>query len=199
MPASKITSPDSPALEDLCARLAANAGQIDRLGRWPAEQLQICREADVFRWFLDPRQGGFGWNGQDVVRGYMALASACLTTAFIVTQRTGACRRIAHAHNDALKERLLPRLASGEQFATVGISHLTTSRRHLGRPVLAAEQTPNGFRLDGLAPWVTGGAAADTLVLAATLVEDVRRPTASWCWPCRGTSPAYRSIRHSRW
>jgi alkylation response protein AidB-like acyl-CoA dehydrogenase len=74
---------------------------------------------------------------------------------------------------------LLPRLASGELFATVGISHLTTSRRHLTRPVLAAtrlsspksEATDAGFRLDGLSPWVTGGAAADVLVLGATLVE----------------------------
>jgi alkylation response protein AidB-like acyl-CoA dehydrogenase len=61
---------------------------------------------------------------------------------------------------------------SGELFATVGISHLTTSRRHLGRPVLAAEETAGGFRLSGMSPWVTGGAAADVLVLAATLVEN---------------------------
>ena len=66
---------------------------------------------------------------------------------------------------------MLPGLASGELFATVGISHLTTSRRHLGKPVLTAEAIPGGFRLNGMSPWVTGGAAADVIVLAATLVE----------------------------
>jgi len=169
---TKITSPNSPALAELCTQLAARADEVDRSGRWPAEQLQLCGEAGVYEWFFDVEHGGQGWSPEDVVHGYMALASACLTTTFILTQRTGACRRIAGCHNEALKQRWLPGLASGEQFATVGISHLTTSRRHLGRPVLAAEETAGGFRLTGMSPWVTGGAAADVIVLAATIVEN---------------------------
>jgi alkylation response protein AidB-like acyl-CoA dehydrogenase len=148
------------------------AGDLDRTGHWPAEQLRLCGEAGVFEWFLEPKHGGQGWSAEDVARGYMALASACLTTTFILTQRTGACRRIAGCRNQPLKERWLPGLASGDLFTTVGISHLTTSRRHLGRPVLAAEETAAGFRLDGMSPWVTGGAAADVIVAAATLVEN---------------------------
>jgi alkylation response protein AidB-like acyl-CoA dehydrogenase len=107
----------------------------------------------------------------------LALSAACVTTTFILTQRTGACRRIAGSGNNALKQRLLPALASGDStagrcpFATVGISHLTTSRRHLAKPVLTAERVPGGFRLNGMSPWVTGGAAADVIVIAATFVE----------------------------
>jgi alkylation response protein AidB-like acyl-CoA dehydrogenase len=172
MAATKITGPDSRALGELCARLAELGGELDRTGRWPAEQLVLCGQYGVFEWFLDPAWGGQGWNQEQTIRGYIDLASACLTTAFILTQRTGACRRIAGCRNDALKERVLPGLASGELFTTVGISHLTTSRRHLGRPVLTAEATADGFRLDGFAPWVTGGAAADFIVLAATLIEE---------------------------
>jgi alkylation response protein AidB-like acyl-CoA dehydrogenase len=37
--------------------------------------------------------------------------------------------------------------------------------------VLSAIAIPGGFRLDGFSPWVTGGAAADAIVLGATLVE----------------------------
>jgi len=172
MPAAKITSPDSPALAELCARLAELGAELDRSGRWPAEQLALCGESGVYEWFLDPIWGGQGWDEEPTIRGYMALAAACLTTTFIITQRTGACRRIAGCRNEALKQRLLPGLASGELFTTVGISHLTTSRRHLGRPVLTAEATAGGFRLDGVAPWVTGGAAADVIVIAATLTEN---------------------------
>ncbi len=151
--------------------LAEQATSLDRTGHWPAEQLRLCGEAGVYEWFLDVEHGGQGWSAVDCIRGYMALASACITTTFILTQRTGACRRIAGCKNESLKARLLPGLASGELFATVGISHLTTSRRHLGRPVLAAEETPAGFRLEGMSPWVTGAAAADAIVMAATLVE----------------------------
>jgi alkylation response protein AidB-like acyl-CoA dehydrogenase len=172
MSATKITSSDDPALAELCDQLAEQTAELDRTGRWPAAQLQLCGDYGVFEWFLERQWGGQGWDEEQVVRGYLALSAACLTTTFVITQRTGACRRIAGCDNQMLKERLLPGLASGEQFATVGISHLTTSRRHLAKPVLTATAIPGGFRLDGLSPWVTGGSAADVLVLAATVVED---------------------------
>ncbi len=176
-----ITSPDDPALAELCGRLAELAVDLDREPHWPAQQLRLCGEYGVYEWFIDPAWGGQGWDEAQVVRGYLALAAACITTTFIITQRTGACRRIAGSQNDAIKERWLPGLASGEFFGTVGISHLTTSRRHLAKPVLTAERiqvmrgspvpAPGaGFRLDGMAPWVTGAAAADVIVLAATVV-----------------------------
>lgn len=169
---SIITSPDDRALIALCDELRDLSAELDRSGNWPAEQLRLCGEYGVYEWFLDPAWGGQGWNEEQIVRGYLALSAACLTTTFIITQRTGACRRIAGCENEELKQRLLTGLASGELFATVGISHLTTSRRHLAKPVLTAEAISGGFRLDGMSPWVTGGAAADALVLAATEIEN---------------------------
>jgi alkylation response protein AidB-like acyl-CoA dehydrogenase len=144
---------------------------MDRSGKWPAEQLRLCGEFGVYEWFIGSAWGGQEWNEEQLVRGYLALSAACVTTSFVLTQRTGACRRIEGCENETLKQRLLPGLASGELFATVGISHLTTSRRHLGKPVLTAEATAGAFRLNGMSPWVTGGAAADVITIAATLVE----------------------------
>ena len=51
----------------------------------------------------------------------------------------------------------------------MGISHLTTSRRHLAEPILRARPTANGFELNGQAPWVTGAMHADLYVVGATL------------------------------
>jgi len=171
MPATKITSPDHPALAELCQALADHAQEVDRTGNWPAQQLQLCAEYGVFEWFLDPAWGGQAWDQESVVRGYLALSGACLTTTFIITQYTGACRRIANSENQDLKERLLPDLAQGKLFATVGISHLTTSRRHLSTPVLRAERKEGGFLLDGFSPWVTGAAYADSVMIGATLMD----------------------------
>ncbi len=173
----RITSPDSPALAALCERLRPLAAETDRTGGWPAEQLRLCGEAGVFEWFLPEHHGGQGWDDQQVTRGYLALSQACLTTTFVITQRTGACRRIAGGSNEGIKARLLPDLVAGDSFATVGISHLTTSRRHLGRPALAAKRVDGGWRLDGLAPWVTGGEAADTVVVGAAVLDDSGEPT----------------------
>ena len=171
MTTTRITSPDSPALVQLCTSLAELAQEVDLTGEWPARQLELCGEAGVFEWFLEPQWGGQEWDEEAIVRGYLALSSACLTTTFIITQRSGACRRIATSENDQLKDLLLMELARGESFATVGISHLTTSRRHLARPVLRATRSGERFVLEGFSPWVTGAAHARHVVIGATMME----------------------------
>jgi alkylation response protein AidB-like acyl-CoA dehydrogenase len=170
----KITSPDSLELDDLAALLAELAPGLEEAGAWPAEQLALCGRYGVFEWFLPQELGGQGWSEADIVRGYLRLSAACLTTTFVITQRTGACQRIALAENDSLRRELLPDLVTGRSFATVGISHLTTSRRHLATPVLRAEATADGFVLDGFSPWVTGAPQAQIIVTGATL-EDGRQ------------------------
>ena len=138
---------------------------------WPEEPLRWCGEAGVFEWFVGPEHGGQGWNEADVVRGYLALSASCLTTTFIITQRAGAVSRIAASENEFARSELLPDLLAGRTFATVGISHLTTSRQHLSAPVLRAEETSSGFVLDGYSPWVTGAEHAQTIVTGATLPD----------------------------
>ncbi len=165
-----LRSPDDPALDDLCRELAARTDAQDVSGAWPAEQLQLLGKFGVYEWFLPREWGGQEWSGADCIRGYLRLSEACLATTFILTQRTGACQRIADGDSPR-KSELLPRLVTGESFATVGISHLTTSRRHLARPALEAEETANGFTLHGFSPWVTGGLHAETIVTGATLAD----------------------------
>jgi alkylation response protein AidB-like acyl-CoA dehydrogenase len=165
----QIATVDDASLDDLCRELAARAGAVDMSGAWPAVQLRLLGEAGVYRWFLPRQFGGFEWSEVDLLRGYMRLAAACLTTTFILTQRSGAVRRIVDSPNEALRERLVPGLADGSSFATVGISHLTTSRRHLAKSVLLAREAAGEFILEGFSPWVTGAAHAETVVLGATL------------------------------
>ena len=165
----RIHSPDDAALQVLCAELARLAPQLDAPGAWPGKQLELCGQAGVFEWFVPREAGGQGWSEADVIRGYLALSQSCLTTTFVITQRAGACSRIAVSENQWAREALLPDLLTGRTFATVGISHLTTSRQHLAQPVMQAEETTDGFVLDGYSPWVTGGEYAQHVVIGATL------------------------------
>jgi alkylation response protein AidB-like acyl-CoA dehydrogenase len=164
-----ISTPDDPELDDLCCELRSRGDALDLSEAWPAEQLALCRAAGVSRWFVPPEWGGAGWSEVDLARGLMRLSAACLSTTFVLTQPLGVCRRLLAGENEAARGELLPRLAAGDVFATVGLSHLTTSRRHLARPVLAAREAENGFLLDGTIPWVTGAGHADHLLTGATL------------------------------
>jgi alkylation response protein AidB-like acyl-CoA dehydrogenase len=166
---SRVTSLNDESFATLCRTLSTHAGEIDAKETWPAAQLSLLGNAGVFEWFVPQPLGGQGWSEAEVLRGYIHLAQACLTTAFIVTQRQAAVSRIVASPNEPLRDRLLPDLLTQEAFATVGISHLTTSRRHLARPALRAEMQSGGFVLEGMSPWITGAGHADTIVVGATL------------------------------
>lgn len=160
--------PDS--LKPLCDKLAEASCDLERSGIWPKQQIQWCRESGVFRWFIPQEFGGLGLSERQLLDGYLALSQSCLTTTFILTQWVAACRRIEGSDNKQLRTKLLAQLADGAIFATVGISHLTTSRQHVREPVLTATQLPDGtYCLNGFSPWVTSAPAADLVVIGATM------------------------------
>ena len=168
-----VTVPDGDPMDRLCRQLRDWSARWKTTVDWPSESLTLCGQAGVYRWFLPESQGGYGWSEQDQVRGYLRLAEADLTTTFVITQYMGALRRIAGSNNRGVIDRWLSRSVTGETFATVGISHLTTSRQHLKRPVLTATQTGDDFVLNGMSPWVTGAPHANVYVVGATL-DDAR-------------------------
>lgn len=170
----KVSSPDSTQFAMLAAKLRRLAETRRSQRNWVDEELQLCAEAGVLEWFHRAEFGGQAWDTEQLTRGYLMLSQACLTTAFVLTQRTGACQRIEGSPNREFAEAWLPRLIRGEAFATVGISHLTTSRQHLSQPALRAIETKSGFTLNGFTPWVTGATAADLFVVGASL-EDGRQ------------------------
>lgn len=166
-----ITDPTDSAMDSLCEALARRSNGGDGVSDWPAESLAMCGRAGVYRWFLPEHVGGMQWSAEDQTRGYLRLAAADLTTTFVITQYMGAIKRIVSSDNHLVRDRYLGELISGRKFATVGISHLTTSRRHLDSPVLLATEVDQGFRFSGLSPWVTGSPHADVYVIGATMTD----------------------------
>jgi len=165
-----IETPNSPELTKLCDQLrlmtpSANSESIS--SRWPEDKLRLCADAGVYRWFVSAEAGGLGWSESEIAQAYLQLSAACLTTTFILTQQVSALRRVAGTQNDYLRQHVLPQLVSGQSTSTVAISHLTTSRRHLKKPVLHAKPVDGGFEIDGYSPWCTGGCGADWLVMGA--------------------------------
>lgn len=160
--------------DELLEKLTAQAIAVDAAETWPVQQFSWLSETDVLKWTIPPAYGGLAISEIELAEGYGKLAQACLTTCFILTQRIGACQRIVGSKNEEIKAELLPRLATGELFATVGISHLTTSRQHLERPAVVVTEQENDFVLNGIIPWVTGSAAADYIVTGGTC-EDRRQ------------------------
>lgn len=158
-------------MRELLEKLADQSGGLDDRREWPARQFELLAQQGVLGWVVPREYGGSSIGEPELLAEYVKLAEACLVTTFVLTQRNGACQRIAASPNDWLKSALLPPLARGELFATVGISHLTTSRQHLRLPAVQVVEKSGGYRFSGDVPWVTGAAHADYLVTGGTLVD----------------------------
>src|SRR5262249_11308981 len=131
-----------------------------------AASWDVLRKIGATRWSIPKAHGGEQIAGQDLLVRYEELASACLTTCFILSQRDAACRRLRASGNDELCAELFPQLASGEHFITVGRAQLTTSRQHT-KPAVTARDDGGDFVIDGVIPWVTGAPRAQHLIVGA--------------------------------
>jgi alkylation response protein AidB-like acyl-CoA dehydrogenase len=156
------------SLDEALAVLQDQAAAADDASTWPAASWQALAQAGVTGWAIPRAYSGSGLEPAALLESYGRLAGACLTTCFLLSQRDAACRRLRDSGREDLCRELLPPLARGECFATVGLSQLTTSRQH-GKPALAARLVGDSVVLEGVMPWVTGAARADHFITGAAL------------------------------
>src|SRR5262245_42301963 len=116
-----MPSPENSAAP-LFASLSALAGRADGEGVWPAQSWELLERLGGLRWCIPKAYGGQEYAGVELLKRYERLATACLTTCFILSQRDAACRRIRDFAGDSLCRELLPPLANAARFATVGLS-----------------------------------------------------------------------------
>lgn len=177
-----IFSTLDPPFKKFCQRLAELAAELElptpllpatvrtaAERAWPSIQLKLANSIGINHWFVPRELGGQGWTAEQIVDAYLAMSAACLTTTFVITQRAAAIRRIVAGDQSRWRDELLAGILAGKKSATVGISHLTTSRRHLSQPVLRATAAGDTgvYYLNGYSPWVTGACGADVLVVGA--------------------------------
>jgi alkylation response protein AidB-like acyl-CoA dehydrogenase len=172
---------DWPALEAeetptqaTVAQLTEADGPADEAGIWPDGLWRLVVDSGATRWALPPELGGLPGERAAVLLRYARLAEGSLAAAFILTQHDAAVRRFLLATTPTAKQTAanwLARIADGEVFSTVGISQLTTSRRHGAQALLAKPTENGGYCLDGVMPWVTGAVRAAVLVTGAVTPE----------------------------
>lgn len=156
--------------DSVLQEIRQRAQQYDLTGDWPTTDLQALQAAGAMRWAIPREFGGEALSPLDLHLNYERIATASLSTALILTQRDSAVALVAAAEDASRQTILLHELARHQQFTTVGIAQLTTSRQG-GRPALRAERVDGGYRLDGLIPWCSGAPMAQFIAAGATLPD----------------------------
>jgi len=161
--------PDPARIAGLTANLADEDGRADDGYEWPHGLWSRIERAGATRWLLPEEFGGESCPRPLLVERYARLAGGSLTAVFILSQHDAAVRRLMAAPASGAAARWLHAVGLGHAFTTVGISHLTTSRRLGPQAIKVVELARGGYRLDGTIPWVTAAGRAGLFVTGAVL------------------------------
>jgi len=109
-----------------------------------------------------PGRYGGGQAPPHVVREVQeVLAGACGATWFVAVQHAMPLGSLAASRNEALKDRLLRDLCSGEVLSGVAVAQL----RRPGPPAVTATRVDGGWRFDGHVGWMTSWGICDVVLL----------------------------------
>jgi alkylation response protein AidB-like acyl-CoA dehydrogenase len=141
----------------------------DRAPVIPVGLLDALADAGLYGLLGHPDSGGQGADPTTAGLVMEAIASGCLTTAFVLIQHHKAAFVASTSSSSALRDQFAADLCAGRCRAGVAFAHL----RRPGPPAVVGRLTDDGWVLDGVAPWVTGWGRIDVVNTAVRCGDDV--------------------------
>jgi alkylation response protein AidB-like acyl-CoA dehydrogenase len=163
------TDPQHAAIDALAAELETADAAADQSGEWSEALWSRLEQSAAPRWQVPADFGGMASSRPLVIQRYAQLAGGSLTAVFVLSQHDAAVRRLISAEYPEHASQWLHSIGAGDTLGTVGISHLTTSKRLGTGAIRVAERGGGGYVLDGAMPWVTAATRADLFVTGAAL------------------------------
>jgi alkylation response protein AidB-like acyl-CoA dehydrogenase len=103
-------------------RIAPRAAEIDATAEFPWDMVELFREHDVFGLPFDEQHGGSGTGVLMLLVAIEEISKVCATTGLVLAVQELGSLALKLAGTDELKERYLPRLASGEWLAAYALT-----------------------------------------------------------------------------
>ena len=126
---------------------------IDRKGLYPNAAMRKLGEAGAYNRHLDIESGkpdlGLAIDAMSIAGEY------CLSTSFCIWCHDTLAWYIANSDNEALKEKLLSGVASGDVLGGTGLSNPMKSIFGIEKMKLRGRKVEGGYMLTGTLPWVS--------------------------------------------
>ncbi|MDV9031186.1 acyl-CoA dehydrogenase family protein [Pseudomonas sp. RAC1] len=156
--------------------LDANAEAIDQGQCDPHRVLAHIAESQVLRVGIASALGGSGGDVTDAVEAIAAIASRSLASAFVCWGQRAFIEYLLHSPNEALRERLLADLLSGELAGATGLSNAMKFLSGIEALQVQARAQADGWTLEGRLHWVTNLRQSGFVVAAAIEAEQGQAP-----------------------
>jgi alkylation response protein AidB-like acyl-CoA dehydrogenase len=140
--------------------------EIDAKGEYPMDIQRLFAEHDLFGLPFDEQHGGTGTGALMLCVGIEEVARVCASSSLMLAVQDLGALPIKLAASDELKNRVLPRFASGEWMAAFGLSE-PDAGSDPGAMRTTAERTDTGWKLNGVKNWITNAGVADAYTVFA--------------------------------
>jgi acyl-CoA dehydrogenase len=158
-------------------RIAPRAAEIDERSEYPADVRQLLAEHDILALPFEERYGGTGTGTLMLQMAVEEIAKACASSALILMVQELGSLPIRLFGSEELKQRVLPRCASGEWTPAFALSEPEAGsdpaamRTHA---VLDGDE----WVLNGAKNWISNAGVADFYIVFAITDREKRRITA---------------------
>lgn len=123
-------------------------------GYYTTEVLDKLGKAGAFRHHIPSQNNGdldlFG-----TIKDMATVSEECMSTGFMVWAHTVCCWYIENSENDWLKSEILPKMVNGDYFGATSLSNPMKYFAGIEDLKLTAEETEDGYIINGTLPWVS--------------------------------------------
>jgi alkylation response protein AidB-like acyl-CoA dehydrogenase len=153
-------------------RLSLVSQDADALGTWPEETVREMAQLGLFGVIIPQAYGGSFSSYNLYYRVIQEIAKVCASHALTLLSHSFCSHIIAAFGTSDQKEKLLPKLATGECLGAVAMTE-PDSCSDLASVRTSTTHCQEGFLLKGHKQFITNGGKADVIVvLASTLSQN---------------------------
>ena len=154
-------------------RVAPRATEIDAKGEYPTDIRELFAEHDLFGLPFEERYGGTGTGALMLCVGIEEIARVCASSSLMLAVQDLGSLPSQLDGSDELKQRYLPRFASGEWMAAFALSE-PDAGSDPGAMRTTAERDGDVYKLNGVKNWITNASVANAYTVFA--VTDTSAP-----------------------
>jgi alkylation response protein AidB-like acyl-CoA dehydrogenase len=152
-------------------RIAPRAAEIDEKAEYPHDLRQLLAEQDILGLPFETEHGGTGTGTLMLNMAVEEIAKACASTALILMIQELGTLPIKLFGSEELKDRFLPRCASGEWSPAFALSE-PEAGSDPGGMLTRAVREGDEWVIDGTKNWITNLGIADFYVVFAVTAPD---------------------------
>jgi len=154
-------------------KVTPRAHDIDESGEFPQDIRELFAAHDLFGLPFEEKHGGTGTGELMLCAAIEEIAKGCASSSLMVAAQDLSSLPMKLHGSDELKDRILPRMASGEWLGAFCLSE-PDAGSDPGAMRTRATKVDGGWKLNGAKNWITNSGVADVYVTFAVTDPDVK-------------------------